>query len=115
MRLGIVAVFLIDPRNLEMVTNFSKSLTLTAFAWSENMFASIWAFVQDPGNCAVLSWVGGGIVVVIGGLWAAFQFFASKEKPKAQLGSSVSASNGGVAAGRDIRDTTINTRGGSDL
>ncbi len=71
------------------------------------MFASIWAFVQDPGNRAALSWIGGGIVVVIGGLWAAFKFFASKKRP------TVSASNGGVAAGRDIRDNTINTRGGS--
>jgi hypothetical protein len=77
------------------------------------MFASIWAFVQDPGSRAVLSWIGGGIVVVIGGIWAAFKFFASKEKPKAQPGPTVSARNGGVAAGRDIRDTKINTRGGS--
>jgi hypothetical protein len=90
------------------VAHFSKSLTLTAFAWSENMFASIWAFVRDPGNRAVLGWIGGGIVVVIGGLWAAFKFFFSKRKEPTVL-----ASNGGVAAGRDIRDTKINTRGGS--
>ena len=49
------------------------------------MFASIWAFVQDPGNRAVLGWISGGIVVVIGGFRAAFKFFFSKEKPKAQL------------------------------
>ena len=41
------------------------------------MFASIWAFVQDPGNLAVLSSIG-VVIVVIGGLWTAVQFFASK-------------------------------------
>ena len=74
---------------------------------------SLWGLVQDAHNREALSWVGGGIVVVIGGVWAAFKFFASKEKPKPQPGPTVSASNGGVAAGRDIRDSTINTRGGS--
>jgi len=69
------------------------------------MLANILAFLQDPGNRAVLGWIGGGIVVVIGGLWAAFKFFFKKP--------TVSASNGGVAAGRDICDTAINTRGGS--
>ena len=77
------------------------------------MLTPVWAFLQDPANRAVLAWIGGGIVVVIGGLWAAFQFFFSKEKPKTELKPTVSASNGGVAAGRDIRDTKINTRGGS--
>jgi len=58
-------------------------------------------------------WIGGGIVAVIGGLWAAFKFFTTKEKPKAQAGPTVSASNGGVAAGHDIRNTQVNARGGS--
>ena len=78
------------------------------------MFASVWAFMQDPHNQAVLSWIGGGIAAVVGGLWAAFKFFfTSKEKPKAEAGTTVSASNGGVAAGRDIRNSKINARGGS--
>jgi hypothetical protein len=92
---------------------FIEILQTNAVYSEENMFASIWAFVQDPANRALLGWIGGGFVVVIGGFWTAFQFLLSKEKPNAQLAPTVSASNGGVAAGRDISGTTINTRGGS--
>ena len=72
------------------------------------MLANILAFLHDPANRAVLSWIGGEIVVVSGGFWAAFKFFFSEKKEP-----TVSATNGGVAAGRDIRGTKINTRSGS--
>jgi hypothetical protein len=78
------------------------------------MLASIWAFLQDGSNQATLGWIGGGVVVVVGGLWAVFKFLASERKkdpPPPTL--SVSATNGGVAAGRDIRDNKIDNRGGS--
>jgi hypothetical protein len=55
------------------------------------MWTSIWAFLQDPGNRAVLGWIGGGIVVIAGGLWAAFKFFFSKRP-------SLSADEGGNGA-----------------
>jgi hypothetical protein len=67
------------------------------------MWTKIWAFLQDPANRAVLGWIGGGLVVVVGGLWAAIRFFFSKRP-------NVSAANGSVAAGRDIRNAEINTR-----
>jgi hypothetical protein len=35
----------------------------------------IWKFISDPVNRGVLSWIGGGIVVVIGGAWATFTYF----------------------------------------
>jgi hypothetical protein len=79
----------------------------------DEMFASVWEFVQDESNRALISWVGGGIVVVIGGLWAVFKFSRSKQKPEVPPPPTVSASGGGVAAGRDIRNTEIDTRGGS--
>ena len=66
------------------------------------MFDRIWEALQDPANRAVLEWIGGGIVVIVSGGWAVFKFVVPK-KP------TVSASNGGVAAGRDIRDSKINT------
>ena len=43
------------------------------------MLSSIWDFLKDGSNQAVLSWIGGGIVVVAGGLWAAFKFFFPNE------------------------------------
>jgi hypothetical protein len=76
------------------------------------MLASIWAFLQDGSNQAVLGWIGGGAVVVVGGIWAVFKFFVAETK-KSPPAPTVSATNGGVAAGRDIRDSKIDTRGGS--
>jgi hypothetical protein len=63
------------------------------------MLDRVWDVLRDPDNRAVLGWIAGGI---FGGGWVVFKFFISK-KP------TVSASNGGVAAGRDIRDNNINT------
>lgn len=87
--------------------------------WRSVMLASAWAFLQDPNNRAVIAWFGGGIVVVAGGIWAVVKFFSSRDKPKEtkkkpktqQQASSVSATHGGVAAGRDIRDASIDTGG----
>ncbi len=57
---------------------------------------AVWAFLEDPANRDVLTWVGGGLVVVIGGLWAVLTFFVGR-KP------SVSASgDGSIAGGRDV-------------
>jgi hypothetical protein len=67
---------------------------------------SIWAFVQDEANRTVLAWIGGGVVVVVGGVWVVFKFFVDR-KPTA------SATGGGVAAGRDINNSKIDTGGGS--
>jgi hypothetical protein len=124
---------------------------------------SIWAFLQDEANRTVLAWIGGGVVVVVGGLWAAFKFFVSKQKPKpassqpcqwplavwGRAGTSVTVRStpgadrsareaesvnwllrtlfgwirtdavnvhrGGVGAGRDIRDSTIQIQHGLDV
>ncbi len=75
---------------------------------------SVWAFLEDEGNRTVLGWVGGGGVVVVGGLWAAFKFFLSKRELKVPSSPTVSARGGGVAAGGDIRNSKIDTRGGSN-
>ncbi len=56
---------------------------------------AVWDFIKDPANRDVLTWVGGGLVVVIGGLWAVLTFFVGKP--------SVSASgDGSIAGGRDV-------------
>jgi hypothetical protein len=80
------------------------------FQLEEITMGGIWAFLQDEANRTVLGWIGGGIVVVVGGLWTAFKFFS---KPKAPSSQTVSATDGGVVAGRDIRNSKIDTRGGS--
>lgn len=60
---------------------------------------AIWRFVAD--NQQVLTWLGGGAVVVAGGIWTVAKFFLKREEPKP-----VSAI-GGVAAGGDIHGNRI--------
>ncbi len=74
------------------------------------MLASIWAYLQDENNRAMLGWIGSGIVAVVGGLWAVFKFLKKKKSAPAPT---VSASGGGVAAGRDIRGSKIDTGRGA--
>jgi hypothetical protein len=77
------------------------------------MLSSIWDFLKDGSNQAVLAWIGGGIVVVAGGLWTVFKFFLPTGKDKSAPSPSVQADRGGIAAGRDIRNNTIDKRSGS--
>jgi hypothetical protein len=65
------------------------------------MLSSIWDFLKDPDNRAIISWVGGGIAVVAAGIWAVIKFVAKNgdQKPSQPI---VSADHGGMAAGRDI-------------
>ena len=63
------------------------------------MLDALWSFLKDPANREVLAWIGGGIVVVGGAVWAVVKFFA--KKPEGAKGPSVSADRGGVVVGRD--------------
>jgi hypothetical protein len=75
------------------------------------VLTGIWSFLQDPGNRAIIGWIGGGVTVVCGAIWAVVKFFLSRGAvPKSAPAPSVTAADGGVAAGRDIRDSKIDTR-----
>jgi hypothetical protein len=69
----------------------------------------IWTFLRDPNSREVLSWLGSGIGVLAGGAWAIWKFAYSKKSKVLPSIPTVQASLGGVAAGRDIRDSTIKT------
>ena len=76
------------------------------------MLDALWAFLKNPANRDALGWVGGGIIVVVSGLWAVIKFLARKNEADSK--PSVQASNGGVtasthsvAAGRDIVGSNI--------
>jgi hypothetical protein len=77
------------------------------------MFTTMWGFLQDESNRAVLTWIGGGGVVIVGGLWAVVKFFLSKKTGKSAPDSTVTASEGGVAVRGNVQGSTIDTRGGT--
>lgn len=69
----------------------------------------MWDFLSDPQNQQTLSWLGGGLAVVCGGLWAVFRFVLERRgrggaaSPSAASETpALRADRGGLAAGRDI-------------
>jgi hypothetical protein len=67
----------------------------------------LWRLLRVQSNRALLSWIGGGLVVVAAGLWAVVTYVWPPGGKPALAPSSVSASGGGIAAGRDISGSTI--------
>lgn len=73
----------------------------------------VWRLLQTKSNRAVLSWLGGGLVVVVAGLWAVMTYvWPPNSKPPSA--PNVSASGNSVAAGGGISGSTItqHTTGG---
>ena len=68
--------------------------------------------IRDKRNRETLGWLGGGLAVVIAGLWAAFVYFLP---PKNEDGaaSKVEASCGSVAAQGTFIGSSITTGGAS--
>lgn len=69
------------------------------------MLNDIWTFLTDPENRIVLSWLGGGLIVVCGGLWTVMTFFLGRKRPTSTKPSpalSQRAKQGSLAAGGDI-------------
>ena len=65
------------------------------------MLGSVWLFLKDPANLAVLGSIGAVIAAIATGAWAVFSFLAKKSE-KGPPTPSVKADHGSVAAGRDI-------------
>ena len=66
----------------------------------------VWKFLSKDKNRAVLGWLGAGVVVVIGALWAALVYFMPASKPGSPA-AGVEASCGSVAVGGSATGTTI--------
>jgi hypothetical protein len=66
----------------------------------------LWSFVKDEENRKVLAWAGGGLAVVVGGLWAAYVHFSTPNNSDPPQ-PSVTASGCSVAMGRDVTGSTI--------
>jgi SEFIR domain-containing protein len=99
------------PEGTMQAASSSSTLTPTAVPDHASVrrgtpVRKLWLFLQQERNRQVLGWLSGGVIVLAGGLWAAVTFFYSPAPPPQAPHVDVEAP-GGVAAGRDIRGSTI--------
>lgn len=75
------------------------------------MLADLWAFIFDSDNQETIEWLGGGLLVIVAGLWTAFTYFRGNKKPAPKEPSkpptftetrSVRADSGSFATGGDL-------------
>jgi TIR domain len=74
----------------------------------------VWGFLRDKSNQQVLGWLGGGLVVAVTGLWAAFVYFFPPGKPPEAKSSppvTVQADCSAIAIGGNVTGATITTGG----
>jgi hypothetical protein len=79
-----------------------------------DMWNRIWQFLQDEKNQRMLTLIGGGLAVVVGGLWTAFVYFfpAPEAKPPQKQ---IEADCGSVAiVGSNATGATITAGSGSN-
>ena len=72
---------------------------------------SLWSFLANPKNQKTLSWLGGGLVVAAGGIWAVFTYIWPAHDASQDAAKIVCAQQGSVAAGRDASGNTVNYNG----
>jgi hypothetical protein len=70
----------------------------------------LWKFFTNSKNREILSWLGGGVVVIATGIWVAIVYFFPPHEASGP--ASVQANCGGVAIGGNVTGTTITA--GSD-
>jgi tetratricopeptide (TPR) repeat protein len=71
------------------------------------MLRPLWKFIRDGKNREIISWLGGGVVVIVPAVWAAFNYFFphADNRPAAAPTPSITQSASGIQSGRD---TVIN-------
>jgi hypothetical protein len=72
------------------------------------MWNKVRQFLLDEKNQRMLALIGGGLVVVVGGLWTAFVYFFPAPGPKPNPPQKqIEAECGSVAIGGDVSGATI--------
>jgi hypothetical protein len=75
---------------------------------------SLWSFLAKPENQKTVSWLGGGAVIVIAGLWAAFVYVFPPKKdgeesgPQVKTETSVKAGDCSIANSGTATGNTVN-------
>jgi hypothetical protein len=66
------------------------------------MLLGLWRFIKDRKNRELVSWLGGGAVVIVAGIWTVFVFFLNHDKkPGSSTATVVNPSGTVIAPGGD--------------
>ena len=65
------------------------------------MLNRLWQFIRNDTNRTILSWLGGGAVVVITGAWSLFIFLHDDKRPIPSPTTVIAPSGSGIASGHD--------------
>jgi hypothetical protein len=74
---------------------------------------SFWSFLSAPKNQKTLSWIGGGLVVVIAGLWAVFVYVFPPKDDHGGGSNNVEASCGSAAVQGTMIGSSVTVGGAS--
>src|SRR5262249_53122779 len=108
--------FNVIPEYLKAVTILEPQGNITpetSAAGDALASATLWSFLVKPKNQKTLPWLGGGAVVVLAGLWAAFVYFLPPKKeadspgPQVTIDSSVKAGNCGIANSGTLSNSPV--------
>lgn len=66
-------------------------------------------FIPSKEKREIITWIGGGILLLVSGIWAVFLYFYPTNKNSNSPASSINASAGGIAIGGNITNSNINT------
>ncbi|QBR71503.1 hypothetical protein CU048_09675 [Beijerinckiaceae bacterium] len=90
----------------------NRAIVLTK---DEAMPNRLWVFLKSEDNQKLLGWIGGGLALIAGGLWAVFVYFfpAPQTKPNPPQ-KHIEADCGSVAIGGDVSGTSITAGNSGD-
>jgi hypothetical protein len=77
--------------------------------------ASLLSFLAKPKNQKTLSWLGGGLVVVVGGIWAIVTYVWPRGEAGQDHANIVCAQQGSIAAGHDVSGNAIKYNGSAPV
>ncbi len=68
---------------------------------------AVWAFLRNPTNRLLLSWLGGGAVVIVGGVWAVVTYVWPAHESRTAVCADQGIAIGGNVSGSLARRSLI--------
>ena len=71
--------------------------------------SSLWTFLRKPSNQRLLTWLGGGVVVIVSGMWTVATYVWPVHEPPTAV-----CADQGVAIGGNVSGSTVSNKVSGD-